>query len=154
MEKFIYHNKGFTLVELLVYIGIAAISFILILGIIYGIIYYTSFYFDKVTLSNEMFKILHKIYYNSIEAKNIQTTTSSVSFEFNNSYEKLFASGSSLYIENASGTDRYTSSNIKLMDFLVSTSGPYVKVFINISNLKGDQNLSATSVIYKLSFNE
>ncbi|MEM5844549.1 MAG: prepilin-type N-terminal cleavage/methylation domain-containing protein, partial [Candidatus Aenigmatarchaeota archaeon] len=96
MEKFIYHNKGFTLVELLVYIGIAAISFILILGIIYGIIYYTSFYFDKVTLSNEMFKILHKIYYNSIEAKNIQTTTSSISFEFNNSYEKLFASGSSL----------------------------------------------------------
>lgn len=153
MERFFFHNKSFTLIELLVYIGIVAISFILILGIMYGIIYYTSFYFDKVTLSNEMFKILHKIYYNNIVARNIVITPFSINFSFNGtSYEKLFASGTSLYIENASGTDRYTASNIRVLNFLVSTSGPFIRTFINISNLKGDQNITATSVIYKISF--
>lgn len=157
MGRFICHNKGFTLIEVLVYVGIVSISLILIIGIMYGIIYYTSFYFNKTTLSNEMFKILHKIYYNNLKAKNIEISQNSIKFIFaNNYYERLFASGSALYIEKYEGdvtsTDKYTSSDVNLLNFLVSTSGPYVKTSINLSNLKNDQNISATSVIYKLSF--
>ena len=152
MEKYTFRKKGFTLIELLVYIGIVSISVILILGIMYAIIYYTLFYFDRITLKNEMFKILQKIYYNSIIARTATTTNSSIQFIFENGYEKLYASGSALYLENASTSATFLSPKLKLLNFSVSTSGNYINTFINISNAKGDQNLYATSVIYILGF--
>lgn len=153
MGKFIYHNKGFTLIELVVYLGVISIAFILILTIMYGIIYYTSFYFESTLLRNEMFKALQKIYYNTILAKNIEITSSSVKFVMpNQDYETLFASGTSLYLDVNNFVDKFSSDKIRLEEFRVSTSGPYINIYINFMNLKGNQNLSATSVIYKLQF--
>lgn len=153
MRKFIYRNKGFTLIELLVYLGVVTIAFILILAIMYGIIYYTSFYFESTLLRNEMFKVLQKIYYNTILAKEIEMTSSSVKFiNPDQNYEKLFASGTNLYLETPNLVDKFSSDKIQLDQFQVSTSGSYIHIFINFKNLKGDQNLSATSVIYKLQF--
>lgn len=152
MEKYIFHNKGFTLIELLVYISITSIAMILILGIMYSIIYYTLFYFDRITLKNEMFKILQKIYYNSIISQSVTTTNSSIQFNFGNGYEKIFASGSSLYLENSTASDIFLSPKVKLLNFSVSPSGNYINAFINISNAKGDQSLYATSIIYILGF--
>lgn len=153
MERFIYHNKALTLIELLIYLGIISVILVLILVIMYGIIYYTSYYSESTLLKNEMFKILNKIYYNAILAKDIEITTSSVNFIANDQYsEKLFASGTSLYLEIPNLVDRFSSDKIKLDAFQVSTSGPYINVYINLKNPKGDQNLSATSVIYKLQF--
>jgi len=155
MGKFTFRKKGFTLVELLVYIGIISIVLILILTIMYGIIYYTAFYYDKIMLKNEMFKILHKIYYNSIYAKDIipSSTLSSIQFNLSDNYfEKLFPSGTALYFQDPSTTEQFTSNKVKLKNFSISTSGPFMKIFIRLSNLKEDQDLYATSVIYKVMF--
>lgn len=153
MERFIYRNKAFTLIELLVYLGIISIVLVLFLAIMYGIIYYTTFYFDSTLLKNEMFKILQKIYYNSILASNIEITSSSIKFiNYDQTYEKIFASGTELYLEMPNLTDKFSSDKIKVNNFDVSTSGPFIQIYINLVNLRANQNLSATSVIYKLSF--
>jgi len=148
MGKFTYHKKAFTLIELLTYLGIVAIVLLLTFILFYAIIVYTTIYSERLTLRTEMYKILQKLYYNSIIAKNVTTTPVSLKFVFDNNFENYFVSSSVLFLENNSGVSKLISDKILVDNFAVSTSGPFINVNIRLRNLNGNYNINATSVIY------
>jgi len=148
MAKFIYRKKAFTLIELLTYLGIISVVLLLTFILFYAIIFYSTIYADRLTLRTEMYKILQKFYYNSIIAKNATTSPNSVKFIFDNNFENYFVSSSALFLENNSEVSKFTSDQILVENFSVSTSGPFINVNISLRNLKGNFNINATSVIY------
>jgi len=148
MGRFTYHKKAFTLIELLTYLGIVSIVLILTFVLFYAIIFYSTIYSDRLTLRTEMYKILQKFYYNSIIAKDVSASPNSIKFIFDNNFENYFVSSSALFLENNSGILKFTSDQLSVKNFLISTSGPFINVNISLRNLKGNYNINATSVIY------
>lgn len=152
-QQFIYHKKGFTAIEFIMYLGIIMFIFLLTTALFYAIIFYTGEYYDKTLLRTETFKILQKIYYNNTYSQLIETTTSSIKFIFSNgNYERLFASGSTMYIENQDKVDEFLTKNLILKNFNISTNGNYINIFLDIANEKESQENFFTSTIYKWSF--
>ena len=157
MERFTYRKKAFTLIELLAYLGIITIVVLLTFILFYAIIFYSTLYIERLTLRTEMYKILQKFYFNSIKANPSSTipsiTNTSITFYFNdNTYEKYYPSSSAIFLENNQGTFKFTSDKLVVDKFLISTSGPFININISLKNLRGDQNINATSVIYIWSF--
>ncbi len=148
MGRFTYHKKAFTLIELLTYLGIVSVVLILTFVLFYAIIFYSTIYSDRLTLRTEMYKILQKFYYNSIIAKDVSASPNSIKFIFDNNFENYFVSSSALFLENNSGILKFTSDQLSVKNFLISTSGPFINVNISLRNLKGNYNINATSVIY------
>jgi len=148
MGRFTYHKKAFTLIELLTYLGIVSVVLILTFVLFYAIIFYSTIYSDRLTLRTEMYKILQKFYYNSIIAKDVSASPNSIKFIFDNNFENYFVSSSALFLENNSGILKFTSDELSVENFLISTSGPFINVNISLRNLKGNYNINATSVIY------
>ncbi|MGC8981382.1 MAG: hypothetical protein ACP5JU_00275 [Minisyncoccia bacterium] len=152
-EKFGYHNKSFTVIEFILYVGIISFVFLLVIAIFYAIIFYTGEYYDKLLLRNESFKILQKIYYNNTYCSSTEIAANSIKFIFNDgTYERLFSTDTTLYIENQNSSDRFISDRIDLTSFNVSTSGKFINVFIKLENKRRTQDYSLTSTIYKWGF--
>lgn len=153
MDKFNYHNKGFTLIELIIYIFIISILGILTMIIFYGITFYSEIYLDKTTIRSESFNLLNKLYFNSIIATSIEISSNSIKFNFNPAgYERLFLTSSKIYLENESTSGPFTSDKVRIDDFSATSSDDFYNVFIKISNLSGDQSLNLTSTLYLWSF--
>jgi hypothetical protein len=152
-EKFGYHNKGFTAIEFILYIGIISFILLLTIAIFYAIIFYTGEYYDKTLLRSDTFKILQKIYYNNTYCSSTEISGNSIKFIFNDgSYERMFASGTTLYIENPNGSDRFLSDKLYLTSFNVSTSGNFINIYMKLENKRRTQFYSLTSTIYRWSF--
>jgi hypothetical protein len=152
-EKFGYHNKGFTAIEFVLYIGIISFVLLLTIAIFYAIIFYTGEYYDKTLLRNETFKILQKIYYNNTYCSSTEISGDSIKFIFSDgSYEKLFATNTTLYIENQNGSSTFLSDKLDLTSFNVSTSGNFINIFMKLENKRRTQDYSLTSTIYRWSF--
>ena len=147
------HNQAFTLIELLIYIAVISILSLLAISIFYSIIFYSNIYLDKVTFRNESFKILNKLYFNSIIATSVEATATSIKFNLNpGGYEKIFLTSSRIYLEDESTSAPFTSEKININEFNVSTTSDFYNVFIKMSNISNDQILNLTTTLYLWSF--
>ena len=153
MARLNYYNKGFTLVELIIYISIISILGLLTISILYSIILYSNVYLDKVSLRNESLNLLNKLYFNSVIATSIDITSSSIKFNIHPSgYERLFLDNKKIYLENESTTTVFTSNSVEIENFNVATSSDFYNVFIKMSNPAGNYSLSLTTTLYLWSF--
>ncbi|GIW65734.1 MAG: hypothetical protein KatS3mg094_253 [Candidatus Parcubacteria bacterium] len=153
MAKLNYHNKSFTLIELIIYISIISILGVLTTIIFYGITFYSSIYLDKLNLRNDVFRIINRLYFNSISAISTEITSSSIKFNFYpEGYEKLYLLNEKIYLENEVTSTKFTSDNIKVNNFDVSSNSDFYNVFIKISNSNNNQTLNLTSTLYLWSF--
>jgi len=153
MVKFNYQNKSFTLIELIIYIFVISILGVLTMTIFYGITFYSYLYLSQLSLRNNMFQILNKLYFNNMMAKSIEVTTSSIKFNFSpNDYEKLYLVGDKIYLENEATNSIFTSKKIKVNKFQIINNANYYEVIIDLSDLNNNHSLSLTSTLYLWSF--
>lgn len=153
MVKFNYQNKSFTLIELIIYIFVISILGVLTMAIFYGITFYSYLYLSQLSLRNNMFQILNKLYFNNMMAKSIEVTTSSIKFNFSpNDYEKLYLVGDKIYLENEATNSIFTSKKIKVNKFQIINNANYYEVIIDLSDLNNNHSLSLTSTLYLWSF--
>ncbi len=147
--RFSLNNKGFTAIEFVIYIGVVSLVFLLTLAIFYAIIFYSGEYYDKILLRNEGYKIIQKIYYNNTYAQGVEVTTSSLKFVFaDGSYEKIFATSGTIYLENQTTSSRWLSDMVRLLNFDLATSGKFINIFVRLENNKKTQQLPLKLTIY------
>lgn len=153
MVKFNYQNKSFTLIELIIYIFVISILGVLTMSIFYGITFYSYLYLSQLSLRNNMFQILNKLYFNNMMANSIEVTTSSIKFNFSpNDYEKLYLVGDKIYLENEATNSIFTSKKVKVNKFQIINNANYYEVIIDLSDLNNNHSLSLTSTLYLWSF--
>jgi Tfp pilus assembly protein PilE len=153
MVKFNYQNKSFTLIELIIYIFVISILGVLTMAIFYGITFYSYLYLSQLSLRNNMFQILNKLYFNNMMANSIEVTTSSIKFNFSpNDYEKLYLVGDKIYLENEATNSIFTSKKVKVNKFQIINNANYYEVIIDLSDLNNNHSLSLTSTLYLWSF--
>ncbi|MCS7183761.1 MAG: type II secretion system GspH family protein [Patescibacteria group bacterium] len=153
MVKFVFHNKSFTLIELVIYLLIMSSLGILTMLVFYGITFYSNVYLDKILLRNEMFNLLYRLHLNSIIATSTEVSSSSIKFNLNpEGYERFFLSNNKIYFEDQTTSTPYTSDRIKVNNFEINTTSNFYHIFIKLSDRSNNHSLSLTTTLYLWSF--